>query len=490
MAGPGPRIDEILKRGTRDEQIAALSALARELLVKDDPEGALMVMDRAVRLDGRSAAAWTLRGEVQAKRNRTGEALGSFDRALELDAKFAAAVVGKADLLLRISSYTEAIECYELAVAAFPEVAHLWMNRAKALLGGDRFDEAVESVDRALALSDAPSMWIERGEILGKAGQHDEAKVSYERAVLIDPSAIDAWFQLAVTASRTKDIETAKRACYRFLDYGKADDPRISAIRSLLFQLDRHGANAKSIDARRPMRRISSSRMRRMSSRAMKALRPDEPPPDGSHGRTGDSDRVVAEVENDDFEATLADLVAADHLHREGKHADALRKLEALVAAAPEEINAWILRARVLLALGKTELALGSAEKAVLLDEGSLSGWKLMTRAFVATKKLDRAIDAVLRAENIAPKDPEVHRLRGECLVAANRHAEAALAFEKAVLYAPGDAEGWLALGRVLRLLRRAGPARDALEKARDLAEQAARPEIATEARGLLERLG
>ena len=491
MAGPGPRVEEILKRGTRDEQLAALCALARELLVKEDSEGAATVMDRAVRLDPRSAPAWTLRGEVLGKRNRTGEALGSFNRALDLDAKFASAVVGKADLLLKIGSYSEAVECFDAAVAAFPDVAHIWMHRAKALDGADRHGEAVESVDRALALSDAPAMWIQRGEILAKAGKDGEAKVSYERAVIIDPSAIDAWFQLALVASRTKDIETAKRACYRFLDFGKADDPRISAVRSLLFQLDRHGVSAKVLEARRPMRRISSSRMRRMSSRALKALRPDSGPISGPVEPAPDSNRTVVEVEDDeDFEATLADLVAADHLHREGNNVDALRKLELLVKTAPEEINAWVLRARVLLALGKIDLAFASAEQAITLDAGSLSGWKLMTRAYVAQKKLDRAIDAIIRAENIAPKDAEVHRLRGECFVAAERHSEAALAFEKAVLYAPTDVDSWLALGRVLRLLRRSGPARDALEKARDLADSCARPDVATEARGLLDRLG
>lgn len=474
--------------------MAALCAYARELLVKDDSDAALTVMDRAVRLDGRSTVAWTLRGEVLAKRNRTGEALGSFDRALAIDPKFPSAVVGKADLLLKIGSYNEAIECYEAAVATFPEVAHIWLNRAKALEGADRTDDAVESVDRALALSDSPALWVIRGDIQAKAGKHDEAKVSYERAVIVDPSNTDAWFQLALAASKIKDIETAKRACYRFLDFGKADDPRIAAMRSLLFQLDRHGAGAKSVDARRPPR-ISSSRMRRMSSRALKALRPpDSGPISGPMEPVPDSNRIVAEVEEpeggDAFEATLADLVAADILHREGNHVDALRKLESLVKSAPDEINAWVLRARVLLALGKSELALQSAEHARTLDGDSLGMWKAMTRVHLAMKKLDRAIDAALRAENLSPKDPEVHRLRGDCLVAAERHAEAALAFEKSVLYAPADADGWLALGRVLRLLRRSGAARDALEKARDLGESTARPDVATEARQLLERLG
>lgn len=493
MSRPGARIDEILKRGTREEQLAALCAFARELLARDDGESATTVMDRAVRLDGRSAAAWTLRAEVLAKRNRTGEALGSFDRALGLDPKLPAAVVGKADLLLKIGSYTEAIECFDAAVAVFPEVAHIWLNRAKALEGADRIDDAVESVDRALALSDSPALWVVRGDIQAKAGKHDEAKISYERAVIVDPSATDAWFHLALTASKTKDVETAKRACYRFLDFGKADDPRIAAVRSLLFQLDRHGANAKSVDARRPPR-ISSSRMRRMSSRALKALRPDSGPASGPIEPVPDSNRIVAEVEgpngDDDFEATLADLIAADHLHREGNHVEALRKLEALVKTAPQEINAWVLRARVLLALGKLDLAMQSAERAIALDGSSLGTWKVMTRLHLATKKLDRAIDAALRAENLAPKDPEVHRLRGDCLVAAERHAEAAIAFEKAVLYAPADADGWLALGRVLRLLRRSGAARDALQKAHDLGESSARPDVVSEARALLERLG
>jgi tetratricopeptide (TPR) repeat protein len=463
-----PKLEELLKRG-------------RELLATSDTAGALEQLDAAVRIDPRSAAAWTLRGEVLAKRNRAGEALSSFDRALGLDGRDATAIVAKADLLLKIGSPNEALECYEAAVEAFPEVAHIWINRARALEGAGREMDAIASIDKALKLTDAPPMWVLRGNILAKAGKHDEAKVSYERAVLIDPSATDAWYSLALAASKTKDTETAKRACYRFLDFGKADDPRISTMKSLLFQLERHADDAH---ARRP-RRISSSRMRRMSSRALKAIRP----PDSGNEAPPDSTRRVADVEEGRFEDTLAQLVAADNLHREGKNVEALRKCEALVESAPEEVNGWVLRARVLLALGKVELAGKSAEKAIGIDSKCLGGWKVAGRVFLLTKKLDRAIDAVLRAENIAPKDAEVHRLRGDCLVAQDRFSEAVYAFEKALLYAPADADTWLALGRTLQRLRRAGPARDALEKARDLGEAGARPEIATEARGLLARL-
>lgn len=471
--------------------MVALCSLAREHLGKDDTETALAVVDRAVRLDGRSAAAWALRGEVLAKRNRAGEALGSFDRAIGIDPKLVTAIIGKGDLLLKIGSSHEAIECYDSAVETLPEIAHVWFNRAKAYEAAGQREQAIASVDRALKLSDAPAMWTFRGDVLAKLGKLDDAKVSYERAVIIDPSAHDAWFALAMTASKTNDSETAKRACYRFLDYGAENDARIAAVRSLLFQIDRHtsGAHAKAVDARRPLRRISSSRMRRISSRAMNALKPpDSAPRSGPIEPAPESDRIV--YDDEDFEATLADLVAADHLHREGKNLEALRKLELLVKTAPGEINGWVLRARVLLALNQPELALASAEQAVGLDKESLSAWKLMTRAFVATKKLDRAIDAALHAESIAPKDAEVHRLRGECLVAANRHEEAVYAFEKATLYAPADPESWLALGRTLRLLRRSGAARDALEKARDLGESGAKPDVADEARSLLARLG
>ncbi|MBX3229485.1 MAG: tetratricopeptide repeat protein [Labilithrix sp.] len=472
------RIADLLKRGSRDEQLASLCALGRELLAREDADGALVVADRAVRFDGRSPAAWTLRGEVLAKKNRAGEAVGCFDRALAADPANVAALVGKADLLVRLGSPAEALEQYEEAVKLCPEVGHLWLNRARSLESAGREQEALESIDRALTLGDAPATWLTRGNLLAKMGRDEDAKTSFARAVELDGGAVDAWHALALVSAKLEDTEGAKRACHRLLEAAKDDDPRVSAIRSLLFQLDRHGPQPPQL--RRPPHRISSSRMRRVS-RSIKAV--DVPLESGAI--------VEPAAESDgDYEDTLAELISADALHRAGRHIEALRKVESLVKTAPKEANGWVLRARILLALGKPEVAAKSIEDALALDDRSVPAWKLAARAFADAKKYDRALDAVAHAERLAPNDGEVHRLRGDCLVAADRHTEAVYAFEKAVHYGAGDAESWLALGRMLRLLRRATAAKEPLEKARDLADAAGRSDLAAEARSLLARLG
>lgn len=486
-SGVQSKIDELLKRGSRDEQLTALCAYARDLLGANDADGAHVVMDRAVRLDGRSPSAWTLRGEVLARRNRAGEALGSYDRALDLDPKNITAMVGKADLLLKIGSSAEAIEQYELAVKTEPAHAHLWMNRARALDTAGRTIDAIASIDRAIELSDAPATWVLRGEIQLKANQLADARGSFERAVEIDPNAIDAWYHLGLVCAKAKDVEAAKNACYKFLDVAKEGDPRNAAMRSLLFQLDRHGTPQMSgVQQRRPAQRLSSSRMRRVSRGLRTVSVP--PPSEATIEPAPASNRQVADVS--DYEDTLADLVVADSLHREGRHREALAKLEVLLKLQPKEPNAWMLRASVCHALGKMDLAAQSIEHTLELETRSANAWKLAARIFTDLKRFDRVNEAVERAMKLAPNDAEVHRLRAGSLAIANRHTEAVYAYEKALMYGPDHAETWLALGRLLRLMRRPEPAREALEKARDLAESANQKDVATEARSLLVRLG
>ena len=230
---------------------------------------------------------------------------GSFDRAIDIDPHSDQRDGRlKADLLLKIRSTAEALRTVRnRGRRRHQRRAHVWTNRARALRTAGRASDAVASMNRAIELSDAPAIWVLRGEVQMRADQLGDARTSFGEGGQIKPSAIDAWYHLGLVCAKAKDVEAAKNACHKFLEASKEGDARNAAMRSLLFALDGAGdPQVSGIQQRRPAKRISSSRMRRVS-RGLKAVNVP-PPPSSEVEPAPESNRQVAEVT--DYEDGLA----------------------------------------------------------------------------------------------------------------------------------------------------------------------------------------
>jgi|GEM_PF-3420617 len=428
----------------RGEQADAVSAEGEQRLAVGDAETALAFFDRALRIDARSARAWTGRSAALTKRGRTGEALGCLDRALSSQPGYPRALVQKAELLLKAGLRAEALACYDEAVASEPDVPQVWIQRAQMLEDARRLPEAVASYDRALALADVPAVWARRGELLVAIGAMDGARTSFERAVTGDESLADAWLALAKVRATLRDEDGARTAVDRFLAIVPARDARVSSARAMLEQLVRHGS------------------------------KPPVRAPSDAPGSSPASSEVGA---LDEAEALL--LV--------GQAAPALRKLERIVTDRPDDAEAWLLRARALDLAGNRAGALASAERALRVAPNHVDAQRVLARWF-GEEGGERALAAADRLATLAPRDAEAHRLRARALALAMRHVEAVYAYEKSLHHDSSHAETWLALARVLRQLRRIVAARAAVLRAREHAGD--RAALLREIEDLERRLG
>jgi tetratricopeptide (TPR) repeat protein len=112
---------------------------------------ALTSFEEGLRLEPANAELLNLRGVALLEFGRTAEALESFARALAADPDFLDARGNYGNALLKLNRPAEAIDVYDRALSVTPENAALLTNRAIALCKLDRPHEALIGVSRALA---------------------------------------------------------------------------------------------------------------------------------------------------------------------------------------------------------------------------------------------------------------------------------------------------------------------------------------------------
>lgn len=186
--------------------------------------------------------------------------------------------------------------------------------------------------------------------------------------------------------------------------------------------------------------------------------------------------------------ATHGPLDEAATLFADGKHIEALRKVEPLSKQPDATVEVWMLRAEICAALDQREAQIESCTKATKIDPKSVPAWLALAKARASMKLLDRALDAADQALVLSPYDGNVQKLRGTILLALMQGGPAVSALERATQHAPDDAEAWLELGRALRAVRKPDAAREVLMRALGIAETM-QPDLVPAVREQLEKL-
>jgi tetratricopeptide (TPR) repeat protein len=114
-------------------------------------------------------------------------------------------------------------------------------------------------------------------------------------------------------------------------------------------------------------------------------------------------------------------------------------------ASIPLEAIALTDKARALVALGRSEEALGALEAATMRAPARTEAWLLKATLLRRLERLDPAQTAVERAAALAPSDPEIGLEAGVIAVLAGRDAAARQSWQSVIALAPGSAAATLA---------------------------------------------
>jgi tetratricopeptide (TPR) repeat protein len=115
-----------------------------------------------------------------------------------------------------------------------------------------------------------------------------------------------------------------------------------------------------------------------------------------------------------------------------GDWASALREASRLVSLAPEDPQAWLLRAGISAKMGNWVAAESDARRALALKADDPAALLMLGRALVAQGKLVDGLAVIERALALQPRNALAHLYRGEALEKLGRRAEAVKEYELA----------------------------------------------------------
>ena len=139
-----------------EREARALRDRGHLLLRLEQPEEALVYLERSLKIDDESAVTWLLCATALTDLVRYDDAITAYDRALLLERSDTTAWNSKGMLLLELGHLEPALDCFEYALT-LPETdttteALLWLNKGKALYMLKRYAEAQAALQRSHAL--------------------------------------------------------------------------------------------------------------------------------------------------------------------------------------------------------------------------------------------------------------------------------------------------------------------------------------------------
>ena len=199
-------------------------------------DAALARFDKAIAIKPDYAEAFSNRAMTLIELGRLPEAVASCDKAVGFRPNYPEAYCNRGNALCQMRRYDEALANCDKAVALRPGYADALSNRGDALIELGRFDEALASYDQAIALKPKlAAAWVGRGNVFLNVNRYSEAFAAFQQALAVKPDSLKAFAQLAHYYERHGRMEEAI-ACYDRVLAVKPDFSEV--ISNKIFALD------------------------------------------------------------------------------------------------------------------------------------------------------------------------------------------------------------------------------------------------------------
>lgn len=154
------RIAGVSEHLTLERDARALRDRGHLLLRQDQPEEALVSLERSLQIDDERGSTWLLCAVALTDLGRYDDAITAYDRALLSDRSAVAAWTGKGTLLLELGRLEQALGCFDKALYSVdtdePTQALLLLHQGKAFYMLKRYAEARDALEQSHALQPSP----------------------------------------------------------------------------------------------------------------------------------------------------------------------------------------------------------------------------------------------------------------------------------------------------------------------------------------------
>ena len=403
----------------------------------------------------------------------------------------------------------EMLETAIMAAELAPGNTRTHYLRGRALSSLLRNEEALVSFDQALAIDPTyAAAWNNKGVVLDTLQRYDEAFIAYEEAIKLNPQYIRAWYNKAIVHGELNQYEEALSV------YGKA------------IKLDSQFALAwfnKGVILHR-LNRDKEAREAFEEALKVTTLNPnfalgwnDKGIMLGSLGRIKEAmaafdiaiklnpqdagvlwfNKGKVYFDHKNYEEAIScfdraltlNLQYADAWSYKGFALNRLKRFEEAIACFdktlsinPQDPEIWNEKGNALSYLGRDEEALVLFDKALTIDPQYIYALTAKSYVLNTLKRYEETLEYCDKALSIYPQYPNPLRHKGNALRGLHRYEEALACFNAALTLNPQYGELWYNKGAVLRQLERAEEALAAYDKAIVLASSNATAEDYEEA--------
>lgn len=186
-------------------------------------DNALADLSEAIRIDPRSAMAFSCRGDAWYEKNEIERAMEDFSKAVQLDPDLADAFNGHANCLVRKREFARAIQDYSAAIRIRPKDGALYYNRGLAFTQKADWRNAINDFTAAITHNPTNYLAFElRASAYESEGDFPMAVADYAEAARLAPDNFAARNSLAWLRATCADasvrsgqqaVETAMQAC-------------------------------------------------------------------------------------------------------------------------------------------------------------------------------------------------------------------------------------------------------------------------------------
>lgn len=178
---------------------------AYQLIDKQEFDKALVILNRVIGMNFKSAPAYFNRGMIFVGKNYTDQAMSDFEQAIRIDSKFAPAYMGKARVYFTQEKLSEAISELDKAVKADKKFGLAYYNRALVREKKGDFEKAFHDFKQARLYG--VEVQDEELERVWTMGHLDEIILESKKMVQENPEMGEAYYSLGIAYYYKKDYE-------------------------------------------------------------------------------------------------------------------------------------------------------------------------------------------------------------------------------------------------------------------------------------------
>lgn len=372
-----------------------LKAEADQLAAQQQIPRAIDMYRRVIEVAPNDADAWREYGVGLAMAQRWDDALRALDRAIHIAPDDARGWDHKAVTLGRMNRFTEGLAVLEAAVARLPNAAVLWSRRAFFLIRNQRVEEA---------------------------------RVSADRAIYIDPETTEAyWFR----GEAERHLGQTAAAIHSMKAYLQRDlqGPRSVAARRLLYTLENPDKRMDPQAAAEAQQMAFTLMQQGRSVEALQAFK-----------QAAELDPVNLELWNN-FGTALAGA---------GRSEEALAAYNHAIEIAPRIDVVWHNKAGCLARMGRWDDALECHRTVLSWQPKNVESLSESARLLGILNRHQEALPVAEALLQETPKDVKAHTRLAYVLSQLSRHEDAIRAYDRAIALEPNNRKLWVEKSTIL----------------------------------------